>query len=400
MPTAEVELMSTDLRVLLRSKRISVSGKKVETPRRVLSVTSNVESEAKRITSKDVRGLNEIYRKLDKKKLDRMSHNNGEQKRFILSLRNDIQKGSTPGEVNLIIFSYDNRTENEKKTGKKYTNIPTSSEVEYLCDLLNAHFNDFVIPPLLPYLTGEQYLQFLEMLFNALPSYRTKEVMGTIPGDLHRIEYPPILKLYDRKGIRFFIMDLHGGAPDTHYADINLVQRILTEIEEKNRETCYLQGLNVKYGRPLTSKAIAPARDILSFYYGFDSFGPSHIGLKLPRDLYEKPTPPRPFRLFNRDDYGYYRSDLTGLGVFPSEQGAVYQIQDFYGDASKRLKDMAKIFNAERQGVEAHLLRKNLEEGQSIARYVATKKHISKDLLQSILGLKESIFGGLRRWFT
>lgn len=399
MSTADVELISSDKKLFLRSKRIIISGKKIETPRRVLSVSPNTESEARKIVNQKIRGINEVYKNLDREKLFTMSHDNGEQKRFVTSIRNEIEKANLSGDVNLLIFNYDNRTVEEKKNKEKHTKIPSPSEIEYLCDLLNAPFNDFIVPPLLPYTTGTEYLQFLEMFFDAIPSYRSRRMMGLIPGDLHRIEYYPIVKLYDKKGIRFFVMDLHGGTPDTHYADINLVQRMLTDIEENSEENCYLQGLNVKYGRPLSSKAIAPAKDILSFYYGFDSFGSSHIGLRLPRDLYSKSSPPRPFRLFNRKDYGYYRGDLTGLGVFSFEQDAVYQIDDFYGYARKRLRDMAKVFNAERQGIEAHLLRQNLSKGESITKYVRGKKQITKDLLKSILILKENIFGGLRRFF-
>jgi hypothetical protein len=396
--TADIEPISSDSKLFVRSKRITISGKKIETPRRILSVSSSLESEAKRIVGKDIRGLNEAYKLLDKKKLEEMSQNNGNQKLFVDSIRTEMTKSNMLDEINMLVFSYDNRTDEDKKAAKVHTTIPTSSEVEYLCDLMNAPFVDFTIPPLMPYLTGQQYLQFLSTFFDQMSSYKEKEAMGVIPY-LHRIEYPSLIEYYDKRGIRFFTMDLQGGTPDMHYVDINLVHRKLAEIEKTRKESCYLHALNVKFGRPLASRSIAPAKDILSFYYGFDTFGSSHIRLKLKRDLYKNPPPTRPFRLFNRDDYGYYRSDLTGLGVFPKEQNATYQLEDFYGDANKRLRDMAKVFNAERQGIEAHQLRQSLKEEKSITKHIGAKKQITKDLLKTILNMKSALSGDLSKFF-
>ena len=68
-----------------------------------------------------------------------------------------------------------------------------------------------------------------------------------------------------------------------------------------------------------------PAKDILAFEMGFDSFGPAHVPPKLTPDPYgklERVKKP-PIRLFNRHDYGYYSLNVIPSRSFPQEEGTV-----------------------------------------------------------------------------
>ena len=361
-------------------------------------MTPDSQCESKLISNRQVRGINEIYRNFGKAKIDRMYHNNGEQRYFVQSLNNDISKGAFNEEINIFVFNYDNRDPNWRATGVSRGEIPTTKEIEFLCDLLASTSNDVIVPPIMSYLSGDDYLEFLKKFFDALPSHRPNVVMGVIPAYLHRFEFPGIIDFYEKKGVRLFLMDLHGGTTETHYVDINLVLRKFANIERASRENCYLHGLNISYGKPLLKTPAAPAKDVASFYLGFDSIGPTHLGgLRLRSDLYSKlPTSvltPHPPRLYNRADYGYYRSDFVGTTNFHKEQDVRYEIKDF--DVGKTpLKHMAKIFNAERIGIEAKIIRSQLESAKTLRGYVESKKHFQgQDFLANVLSLRSEILG-------
>ena len=389
LPEATVKLVATDSSIMLSKKRVRVRGKETETPRCVLSITSSKMSEALAIQDSTTRGINELYRRLTKSKLHKMSRNNGEQMRFTRTMQNAVDKIESPNEINMIVLEYDNRTDEEKMSNIRQAQIPVVDEIQYLCDLIVAPYNDIVIPSIMPFLNGTRYLDFLHQFFEYIPSYYSGPVMGLIPGGLHRIEFPRIVDFYSEKEIRLFLMDMRGGTPENHYADINLVLRLLSQLEKESGEVCYLQGLNVSYGRPRTTTPVAPAKDILSVFLGFDSFGRSHIAPRLPPDLYERHPHPSSFRIFNRNDYGYYRSDVASPENFKDEERATINLIDLHSRPDRR--NLARIFNVERHGIETSLVRDLIEEQDSLADYVRTKKHVEGRPLKQVLDLKGTV---------
>jgi hypothetical protein len=202
--------------------------------------------------------------------------------------------------------------------------------------------------------------------------------MGLIPYVSHR-ELDAILKFYEQRNVSLFAMDLQGRHPLRLQPNITRVLRYLRKLDADFGELSYLHGLNVGQGRALASQPVKPARDVLAFEMGFDSFGRAHVPPKLTPDLYgklgraEKP----PIRLFNRSDYGYYVASVSALRSLPIEKDAIISTAHFRRQTDyETLRKLEKAFNAERQVYETQILRDRIGRERTLENYLTTKTHV------------------------
>jgi hypothetical protein len=98
---------------------------------------------------------------------------------------------------------------------------------------------------------------------------------------------------------------------------------------------------------------------------------PSHLGLA---------NQPETFRIFNRNDYGYYRSDLQNIrDLITSEVDVSIGLDEIYMEEKNenRIKSMRKAFNVERHGLEAAELRHAISENSTL-KYLQNKKYVKE----------------------
>jgi hypothetical protein len=290
------------------------------------------------------------------------------QQQFTSSLVNAIQRNPHPDALNVVFFSY--------VSPQGIT--PSRRETEYLFDLMNIAGADILVPPILQGSTGVSYLQFLDQFFTVYETINHRPIMGLIPYVSHR-ELDGILKFYEQRGVSLFSMDFHGRHPLRLQPNITRVLRYLRKLDADFGEPSYLHGLNVGQGRALASQPVKPAKDMLTFEMGFDSFGRAHVPPKLTPDLYgkleraEKP----PIRLFNRSDYGYYVASGSSLRNLPIEKDAIISTGHFRKPADyETLRKLEKAFNAERQVYETEILRDRIGRERTLEHYLTTKTHV------------------------
>lgn len=87
-----------------------------------------------------------------------------------------------------------------------------------------------------------------------------------------------------------------------------MVMRTLRDTIEESKEECLLIGSNVKYGRPHRTTQISPAKDLLSYYAGFDAYSDNHVPkMAIENKTGGKPPKPKPpvFRTLDLSTYGY-----------------------------------------------------------------------------------------------
>ena len=363
-----VEQEDPDLRA--RNAVLDIGFKHLRTPCRAFNLTTNKDSESLRIVNREIRGFNEVYKKLNRASLQGLASNVSRQQQFVMQVTGLISQ--KPTELTLVYIEYDARQQ-----------TPSEQEIEYLFDLLYGPLNDAVVPPILRGSSPEAYLDFLEKFFLISRSYNRKPTFGLIPYGAYQ-DLDPVLSFYVNEGIRLFIMDLNGRHPLIFHPHIVRVTRKLDEVKREYNEDYYLHALNVGFGRALRSKEVVPAKDILSIVYGFDSFGPTHVPPRLPPDVYGRLGKLPKYlliRLFDRRNYGYYRVDLVDTkGAFTTEGNVAVNTDSFKQIIDMRsMRALRRVFNAERHGLETTAIRQKLKEGE-LLRYVESKRHVEKEL--------------------
>jgi hypothetical protein len=139
---------------------------------------------------------------------------------------------------------------------------------------------------------------------------------------------------------------------------------------------------------------VVPAKDILLFEMGFNCFGSSHVRRRLPDEIAEKlrSTAKRPFRLFNRKDYGYYRDNVTGLREMLKEtQPTSTSFDDFtFGMTGNKVGTLEKLFNVERHALEAASIRKKLIESENVGKYIQSKTRIPEGYVRKVFDVSKA----------
>lgn len=352
----------TDKGFLSRVLTLRVKSKTILTPVRAVHLTQGAECESRSVRTASI---NELFRSVTPKILHQIDGDLQKQQQFTASLVNAIQKNSHPDALNILFFSY----------APQEGIIPSRRETEYLFDLMNIAGADLLVPPIVQGSTGESYLQFLDQFFTVYETINHRPIMGLIPYVSHR-ELEAILKFYEKQSISLFAMDLYGRHPLRLQPNITRVLRYLRKLDADFGEPSYLHGLNVGQGRALASQLVKPAKDMLTFEMGFDSFGRAHVPPKLTPDLYgklgraEKP----PIRLFNRADYGYYVASGSSLRNLPIEKDAIISTGPFRRPAEyETMRKLEKAFNAERQVYETQILRDRIGRERTLEHYLTTK---------------------------
>ena len=344
----------------MRRCTFTIGMKKLETPARAFGLAPNDECESFNIRSVDARGLNEIYKRVSQESFAKLENSVRYQEAFNRSIQDSLRRIPREVEFVLQVIEYDS----EKQ-------IPNTNQTEFLYALADDFpQNNILVPPILRDIEPLSYLQFLESFFKIVETHKKKTIFGLIPYGSWR-DIRDVVDFYIKKGVYFFVMDLKGRHPFLIRQSIALVLDRIRTIGKEYGYNGYLHGLNVGLGRKSKTKEIIPAKDILAFYYGFDSFGSSHVSPKLKPNMYPAlKDKSKPIRLFNRTDYGYYDIGHVSGVDFSVEDEATLNINHVrVATGYERKRVFQRIFNAERHGFEARTIRQKLLEN-------ATGKHL------------------------
>lgn len=395
MPFDEIETISQDKRLCSSNKLLKTNNKKIETPRKAISLSNNRYSEGLTILDNEIRGIYETYKKMNKDKLVEMGQYSDIERRFTNSISNNILKASANEGINYFLFNYDSRTDQERKSHSRQSEIPSKNEVEYLVDLLLSNSNDIVVPPLLPYLDGNQHIEFLDIFYNTIESYNNHVIGGLVPTYLGRLDQNTIIDYYLKKDIKILFFDLYGSSPDRHYPSVSLLMRKVLEKERTSKTKHMIVATNVRFGRPHRKTTIAPAKDIISLFLGFDVFSRPHV-IKMAFDspvggAPPKKTPPN-IRLFQKEDYGYYQTDRLYLNQIPTELNISTESNmdiRLLNDTNQR--SVIDSYNTYEHGKEAQILRTNFKDEVNMGAYIRQKKQLPEKNIKQILNLKGNI---------
>ncbi|MBI3860247.1 MAG: hypothetical protein HY296_08490 [Thaumarchaeota archaeon] len=372
MPGIGVTIRAEDPEFRSRAVNVKVKGKEVVTPIRSLCLIQSKASEARVLNSNDgVVTMIELPREVTKTKLEEMDGDTEKQEEFFRQIRYRFTDRHLNEEITVFALTYNNRPSLEAKNRS-----PTPAETELLCSILDHPYNDIWVPPVVPKISGQDYLPYLKSFYEQAKTYSNVASAGLIP-HIARLELRLLADFYIKEGINYFVMDFDGKNPLDLIANISEVNKMIRHIEKEYGTPCFLHALNVPFTKSHWKNLVIPAKDIVLFEMGFNCFGSSHIRRQLPKEFLEKISllPHPHYRVFNRRDYGYYRDDAPGLKDMVVEEGKMFMSLDEFteGLTWTEVKTLEKLFNVERHCLEATEIRRNLLTGQSLMQYIKGK---------------------------
>lgn len=372
---------------LYKSKEITLESKKILTP--IVSYDTRLITRSDQM-AKATKGLNEIYRRLETKNnpLRRIIFNRKRQDSFNSKIETERNRTDPSKDMTICILEY---------AGNNY---PLGRELEFILDTA-YYFSDIVPLPTFPKITEtiddknkfDQYQIYLEEMINFLRSNAHKKpIMGVVP----RLAYAflaSLMEFYVDEGINAFYVDFEARNPTTFKQNLLPVFRTLAQHEMTDNSFIYAH--NVDAGRFAKASDIVNAKDILSFGFGFDAMGRRHKDRKMPKKEWQKLNTIRNrLRLFNKEDYGYYRfmNPRMVREIYPSDSSVPINIfaRGFVGNL-RLLRRYEKLFNTEQLGLEAFRIRHIIKDF-SPTRYLATKQHVKKKHIKLIKRFKNDIF--------
>jgi hypothetical protein len=379
----QAKLVEQDDTFRARTVSLRAGGKTVLTPIRALHLKDS-RSESRLLVNPTIRGLNEVVSSLTPEILDQINNDADRQSIFLKALQQGSGRVNFREEISLFVFFFDG--------GGR---VPNDQQVDYLANLVTGSpYNDIITPPILLGVSGNEYAAYLAKFFERLRSYMdSANVMGSIPHIAH-IELQPILQFYIDNDIRLFALDLEGKDPIEMYPNINNVFRAMRSIERNlsDEECCYLHGVNMKRPRGIEKKQVTPAKDMLVYEMGFNSFGSSHLRMKFSPNL---PPLKNMAWILNRSDYGYYVTSSPQIHEITHEPNVTIRLTDVLADRTASIRQKAKMFNVEQQGLEARTIQNRIQSGELDA-YLRDKAQVEDNLKR----IKKKMPPATLDWFT
>ena len=362
---------------LARNIEISVKSKTFLTPRRTLSAKKSRRYDETSLRDDNLGGFVEIYNCVNRKDLQKAREIKSYELKKNYEFSSLLKKAGE--DITICVIEYDLRK-----------GLPDKGEIELLFDLFNSRLLDILVCPIVPKLPYKEYVKFLDEFIEAYRSTSFNAVLVPAIIPYSRIDLAKLFEYYAKKdevSKNFICVDFNGGNPISQYTFVSDIIRNTQKFEQEFGEPCVRYAINLKYGKATKKEQIVPAKDIVIFSMGFNLFGSNHRQVVL-EDVggYELRT-----KILNRADYGYYSLEVAENAIKESGNFKV-KLSDLKADPQ-----LSKLFNAERQGLEAIEISTMINEDrlysylQSKPRIVENKmifkriSKVNKDLSQQTL---------------
>lgn len=259
--------------------------------------------------------------------------------------------------------------------------LPRDDEIEFMTDLTYC-YSDISTIPTVSYINKSKQIEYddfknyLKKTIEIIEQLNNKPIMGIIP-KLAPKNVPDLIEFYQAEGINSYALDLAGSNPISSSLRIFKVLKKLNKM--KVLEKTYLHGHNIGM-RVNKAAGVIPAKDILGFGTGLSSLGEKRTLFKPNRAFLEKVKldPKNKFRLFNKEDYGYWKSiSLEELEkVCPGD--CSFSLAEF--TKPSQVNYLQRAFNAEQLALESYNLRRVIKRHpEDTLDYVKTKQYVDPD---------------------
>jgi hypothetical protein len=349
-----IEKVIRDEKLFCKTQTLQIGRKQITTPIRALHL-KDPRSESRIIKENRLRGINEIHINLSNSKFHKIKNDRKENSRFSQSINNLITKNGS-NDINFLIVNFNPIDEID------------SENIDYLSNELCTPYNEIIIPPIIGGLQLDQLKVYLRRFYDSVRNIRDDPVFFGFFPILAPVEFKELCRFYYDNKITNFIFDCHGKNPLDFYSLMNDLKRLTKSINEKYEIDTFIHALNVPFTRIQKKRDIAPAKDIMAFVMGFDSFGSPHIQRPLPPDLQMKLKEEidiKDFHIFDEIDYGYHKTSMDEFRITTTKKDTSID-KKYLNDYSDNTKKMIKIYNVERHGYEALEIRKHIKNSSLI----------------------------------
>ncbi len=377
-----------------REGKFSINGKNINVPLQALDLKKYYETKVS-FTDNDIE-ICEIFKTYDSDKLKRMKQFPTEESKD----RNELIRIKSSVKENIPCFlflrylggEYPNEDQMKTLISISYsfsdaTPLPILPDI-FKEEQIREKSNGQVVKEIKPNITDEKfedYVAFLDKYIELLNDLNHKDILGAIPTNMGTSRIRELLKFYYEKGIHHYFLDLNSGAFNQLIMG-NLMYSILSELKRLGLEyqKTFIYCINGSPGRFTKGNVVVGSKDILSGGAGIDCIGRLHLGggggkskITDPRVL-EKLKLNR-IRLFNKEDYGYYKLESKQL-PFKLPKNSVVDVDSLL-DLNKGSK-YASVFNMQQLAEESKNLRENIREKYvPLTRISKEKKQVSdKDI--------------------
>jgi hypothetical protein len=367
------------------TKEFRVNGKKLTTPIKSLNLSK---SNSKLLLNDKIRGMNEIYKRFS---LNKDSKKNSiynvldfpeKLSTFNYGLNSLVRKTDIGKEINICFVEYDDTKYPEKKplefivdTAYEYSDITPLPIIPKVPQRIGSDENAFL-----------KYKTFLEESIEIIETLNNKPIMGIVPPVQFFIS--DIVEFYAKKDIDTFVFDFDGKTPLSMHQTIRSFMRSLKH--HGLLENSFIHSINANQGRFNKDANVVGAKDILSFGLGFDSMGERHKPLKCPKAFFEKlkNREDNKLRLFNKEDYGYYKLSANEIGeIYPID--SIIEMGSF-ANKNFDMKILQKSFNSEQIGLESIRLREIINDQEAL-EYLSNKNQVKKEDFKKIAKMKKEV---------
>ncbi len=349
----KVKVRSIDDHTLYRTTELDFAGSRLQTP---LKAIDRGKMAVDHPLPEEARGINEVYRQLKTDSLADLMTEDRALRKFVRRPQRSVDKAANLGEVSVLFLELDAPQLEDQ-------------ELEFVADI-SYSMTDVVTVPLvdgihravdrIDHPLFERYLEMATGFVEQVEVLNHKPLMGTIP-PLPWALNERLCHAYLDLGIRAFCVDFAGRSPSAAEA-ANLRPFLRRLREEGLQEEVVLYAINASTGKSSKSHppGVAPAKDILSYGFSFDILGLKHIGLRGPKEMFDKMKAQGPkVRLFHKDDYAYRAAPMRNAAdVYPSDTHV--PLADL---TDERRRSIAQsVLNMEQQAIEAMELRQRINE--------------------------------------
>ena len=373
---------------LFKKGWFSINGKKIEVPLHVTDI-NKLSQYFGRILPESIH-FNEIFRQYSIEKINRMNKDGQLHRREENILKKYVNISNTHKPI--IIFY--------RIMGSDY---PEEDQIKTLVDLHYTHSDVMALPSMpdvfsrtikktiqrgvnkgkIKYVKNKQpasdkhffdYLKELEKFIDIMHRRNNKEILGVLPLFLAPSRIRELINFYVNKEIFHYYLDfntrLFQGA-DTHLSNL---QAELSE-HDLELEKTFIYSINSGSGKFSKNDTVIGAKDILTSGIGVDCVGKLHIG----GGSKEENTDPNVklqilknrVRIFNRSDYGYYKS--IDASKFSSVSSNI-ELRDFIDPISEKDLILSKLFNMEQLSKESVSMQHYLKDKKKPLSWIKKNK--------------------------
>jgi len=336
-----------------------------------------------------VRGLNEVFRDIDVGKLQKMYEEDGKKEEdFSKNLYRAVNARATKSEVKMVRF--DLSTSND--------NLSVSDELlDYLLCLLNTAGNDIFIPPI-PSTNNHYSIELARHILDKIDqqnkNFTPKPILGYIPGAIPTKKTMELIDEYVKRGVAMFGFDFRGGSIEKYSPKVRKIVNKLREVEKDTGNQSYLHAFNVSPAKE--GDVIIPATDMLSYEYGFDSYGLSHYHRQYPPELltemakkgwvFDEEKAKKNLKVFATEDYGHHSVESIvkdGIEGKIKKDGSLVALSTIEVAAIRyvKLKAMSIRYTGENTGTESRSVGGRIKSKEKLSEYLKEKQYVKEHIV-------------------